>query len=236
MTSARLMAPSPLSEEIVVDGRYDLSPLDRAVAVGVVPGNQGVPLGHGLVRHPRRDLARGQGVGVGRRGPQVVADIHGRWGVAHRRCPRDVRPTVRVRRPGPLPGHAGDLAVGIAEDRRQPGIHHRGCRRQGHRPSFGLVGHRDGHRDHGRGAGWVRGRDLDNVGVLLRLVVQDRSVPHQDLSRGFDYVEISRVGAAQRVGQDAGAGGRDRRADALAGRRVLGHLALRAGAIRKHRG
>ena len=50
-------------------------------------------------------------------------------------------------------------------------------RRQGHRPSFVQVGHRNGHRDHSSGAGWVRGRNLDTVGILLSLVIQNSSRP-----------------------------------------------------------
>ena len=38
--------PISLTKEVVVYGRYDLSPLDHAVTVGVVPGDQGVPGGN----------------------------------------------------------------------------------------------------------------------------------------------------------------------------------------------
>ena len=31
------------TKEVVVYGRYDLAPLDHAIIVGIVPGNQGVP-------------------------------------------------------------------------------------------------------------------------------------------------------------------------------------------------
>ena len=35
-----------LTKEVVVDGRYDLSLVDHAVAVGVVPANQILGFGH----------------------------------------------------------------------------------------------------------------------------------------------------------------------------------------------
>ena len=50
----------PLTKEVVVYGIYDLVLLNRAVAVGVVPGNQGVPGGN-RYREGRRPPERPRG-------------------------------------------------------------------------------------------------------------------------------------------------------------------------------